>query len=66
MSHETRYNDAVDAASKLHGDSSVSLETTLESLRGLREHVDYLIDAVEGDLKRRSRNTDDPAHFTYE
>jgi len=55
MSHETRYNDAIDAASKLHGDSSVPLETTLESLQGLREHVDYLIDAVEGDIKRREQ-----------
>lgn len=55
MNHETRYNNAIDAASKLHGDSSVPLEETLESLHGLREHVDYLIDAVETDIRQRNR-----------
>lgn len=56
MNHEERYEAAVDAASKLHGDSSVSLETTLASLHALHEHIDYLIDATEGDIKRKNRD----------
>jgi len=55
MSHEDKYDAAINAASKLHGDSSVPLETTLQSLRGLQEHIDYLIDAVETDIRQRER-----------
>lgn len=52
MTHEERYESAIEAASRLHGDYSVALETTLQSLNALREHIDYLIDAVETDIRK--------------
>lgn len=55
MNHEARYEAAIDAASYLHGDPSVPLKETLESLQGLREHIDCLIDAVKGDIKRKDQ-----------
>lgn len=52
MTNDELLEAAKEAASKLHGDMSVSKRATLEALRDLSGHVDTLIDAVEGDLQK--------------
>jgi hypothetical protein len=44
--HDDLCEDAKRAIDNVHNDISVPLDTTLESLRDLREHIDVLIDAV--------------------
>jgi hypothetical protein len=44
--------DAKAAASKLHGDMSVSKRATVEALRDLVGHVETLIEATEADIER--------------
>jgi len=48
--HDTLYEQAVKARQSIHGELSVSAEDTLASLRGLRDEIDILVEAVEGDL----------------
>ena len=56
MSQRKQYNhaalrrDVLDAVSKLYADTSVPLETTLESLRSVQLHVETLVEAAEADL----------------
>jgi len=50
MSHEARYQEVEKAIDRLFSDTSVPAETTLRSLRTLRDHLDCLIDAVESDI----------------
>ena len=53
MTHHKRLEDrALEALRELHGDMSVSLEGTLFSLQVVRDELDMLIDAVEGDIER--------------
>ena len=59
MKNEKLYEAAVAAAGKLHGDTSVSPETTLEQLRALRDEVGTLIDMVERDIQRSEREAGD-------
>jgi len=54
--HELLYKKAEVALCRVHGDTSVSPESTFKSLKSLREHLDMLIEAVEDDLERE----DDP------
>lgn len=49
--HKARCDSVLDAVTRLHSDTSVPLETTLESLCNLREHVSILVEAVEADIK---------------
>ena len=51
------YDEAIEAIRKLHGDTSVSPAETLSSLKGLRDEIDVLTDAVESDIKRAERDT---------
>lgn len=48
--HDRLLEAAKMAADSLHTDTSVSPQETLSSLRDLREHIDYLIDAVENSV----------------
>ncbi len=41
---------AKDAVRAYHGDTSVSMQTTLDGLRGIREDISAMIDACERDL----------------
>ena len=51
--HQRKLDSAHDAIRGLHGDTSVSLEKTLESLEYLREGLDILIEAVREDIKMK-------------
>ena len=55
MSANALYDAAVSAISRVHGDTSVDLRTTLANLKGLRSEIDILIDAVETDIRREER-----------
>jgi hypothetical protein len=57
LPHERQrsYDAAVAAISRVHGDTSVDLRTTLANLQALRGEVDILIDAVETDIRREDR-----------
>jgi hypothetical protein len=52
MSNDELLEAAKDAASKLHGDMSVSKRETLAGLRDLIGHIETLIDAVESDIEK--------------
>ena len=47
MAHEKLKQDALDAIDKLHSDTSVSPETTLDSLEEVMEHLEMSIDALK-------------------
>jgi hypothetical protein len=49
--HRLLIEAAEDAADKLHSDTSVSLQQTLDSLEELREHVDELVTCVKVSLE---------------
>ncbi len=49
---------AEEAINDVHVNTGVSLETTLSDLRGLRDHLDLLIDAVECDIHRKEERED--------
>lgn len=51
MSHEHLCEKAKEAIQAIHGDTSVSLEQTLDSLEELKGEIDILIDAVETDIE---------------
>ena len=51
MSHEHLCERAKEAIQAVHGDSSVSIEQTLDSLQDLRGEIDTLIDCVETDIE---------------
>ena len=53
--HDLFYQRAKVALDDVHSDTSVSLETTRQSLRELREHLNILIQAVEEDIRNRDR-----------
>lgn len=50
---------ALAAISDVHSDTSVSLEETLDALGELMDRVAMLIDAVEEDIRRAERDTND-------
>ena len=50
---------AEEAINEVHADTSVPLETTLDDLRGLRDHIETLIDATECDIRRKQEVEDD-------
>ncbi len=50
--NEELLEEAKAAASKLHGDMSVSKRQTVEALRDLSGHIETLIDATEADISR--------------
>lgn len=45
--HNDLFDAAEKAASRLHSDTSVSLDETRRSLSALHDHVEMLLDAVE-------------------
>lgn len=47
-----KIKDAVDAIDRVHQDTSVSLEDSLAALETIKEHLDFLVCAVEEDIKR--------------
>jgi len=51
MSHEHLCEKAKTAIQAIHGDTSVSIEQTLNSLKDLRDEIDILIEAVETDIE---------------
>lgn len=53
--HEMLVKKAKRALEEVHGDQSVPLETTRESLRDLREQLNILIEAIEYDIANRDR-----------
>jgi hypothetical protein len=50
-SHERLCEAAKKAVDAVHQDTTVDVGITLMSLKGIREHVDILIESVCGDLK---------------
>lgn len=50
MTHDAKVQAASTAIREVHSDTSVSLETTLESLERLKGEIEGLIEAVEADL----------------
>jgi hypothetical protein len=54
VKHDQLCDAAKKAIDRVHGDTSVSLGMTLESLSDVRDHLDVLIDAVECDLARQA------------
>jgi hypothetical protein len=52
MTHADRVQAAKDAINAVFSDTSVPQETTLESLRELRDELDIVVDCVEQDLAR--------------
>lgn len=53
MSYHKRAEErALEALRELHGDMTVPLEDTLYSLQVVRDELDMLIEAVEGDIER--------------
>ena len=56
--HDELYQEAEEAISAVHGDTSVAPEKNAESLRSLRGHIDDLLDALEAD-KRRQDGSDE-------
>jgi hypothetical protein len=58
--HDRLLSAATEAADKLHADTSVDKETTLESLKDLRDHVETLIDAVSEDIDAEDDGDHDP------
>ena len=51
MSHEHLYEKAKTAIQAIHGDNSVSLEQTLDSLEELSGEIETLINVVETDIE---------------
>lgn len=49
--HSKLVKDAEKALSKVHSDTSVSLSTTFESLKELRDYVADLVECVRAELK---------------
>ena len=60
MTHEARYNAALEAIQAVHADQSLPLLTTHESLSALREEAESLIDAIECDLAAAERTAAEP------
>jgi len=48
--NEKLYDEALAAINRMFSDRSVSPETTRENLRGLRDEIEMLIDAIQGDM----------------
>ncbi len=48
--NERLYDEALAAINRMFSDRSVSRETTRENLRGLRDEIELLIDAIQGDI----------------
>ena len=49
--NEELYDAAVAAVVALYGDTSVSHGTTLENLRGVRDEIDTMADAIKTDIR---------------
>lgn len=54
MTHKDKYERAIEAIRIVHSDTSVPLETTLDSLLGLRDEIDMLVEAVSEDVKAKA------------
>jgi hypothetical protein len=52
--HNHLVRDAVKAIQAVHEDTSVSLETTLESLESLYDEIHDLVNAVKWNIKNKS------------
>ena len=50
--HDQLYEAALSAISRLHGDTTVSQEQTVQSLLGVREELTIFIQSVEDDIAR--------------
>ncbi len=48
--NERLYDEALAAINRMFSDRSVSPEKTRENLRGLRDEIELLIDAIQGDM----------------
>lgn len=44
---------ALDAISRVYGDSSVPVETTIERLESLKDEIEISIEACRADMKKR-------------
>lgn len=53
--HDAWVDEAKAAIRRVHEDTAVTLEDTLESLTTLREEILMLIGAIEEDIRRRDR-----------
>jgi hypothetical protein len=50
--HEQLVEDAKDAISKVHGDSSVDQQTTINSLNDLISEIETMIQGIEYDMSQ--------------
>ena len=63
--HEALLNEAMAAADRLHGDTSVSLDESLRSLGALRDHVEMLMDAVASSMPSDAEEDDQASIDEY-
>lgn len=49
MDHEAKVEAANEAIRKVYGDTSVSAEETASSLQSLRDHIDVMLETLNGD-----------------
>ena len=54
MTHKDKYEQAIAAIQIVHSDTSVPLETTRDSLLGLGDEIDMLVEAVSEDIKGKA------------
>ncbi len=58
----SKYDEALNAINRMYSDRSVSPETTRENLRGLRDEIDLLLDAIQQDIQQDiDQETDEDA-----
>jgi len=49
------YNKTLEAVNALFNDTSQSKESTLEDLRGLKDEIDIMIEAINFDIEKEKR-----------
>lgn len=58
MSNKELYETAKEAVGRLYSDTSVGHGTTLENLRGVRDELDTMMDAIKSDLRNAEREAE--------
>lgn len=54
--NESKYQRVVGALSELFADTSVSLDTSISNMSGIKDECDIYIHALEGDRKRQQES----------
>lgn len=51
--HMQLIETALEAVEKINSDTSVSQQNTILSLKQIRDEIDLMIDAIEGDIRQQ-------------